>query len=399
MEEVARQATAFLSLEASALPDAVTAHDQAQELLRLREAELAAIVASSDDAIISKRLDGTITTWNHAAERLYGYTAAEIIGRPIATIVPADRRAELVEIMARLKRGERIAHHETVRVHKDGTRIDVSVSISPMFDEVGHIVGASKIARDIRQRRALERQKQEFVEMVAHDLGSPLTVIKGYAQLLQRRPAGNDPAIGKILAEVGRMERLLRDLREVTRLDAGQLELRLAPVDLIALVRDRVAQAAFAVADGLRLRCEVPDAPVIGAWDYDRVEQVLTNLLDNALKYAPCGAVVVRVETGETEALVAVQDHGPGLTAEQLHRVFERFTRLPQTAASTAGTGLGLFISKRLIEAHGGRLWADSVPGQGTTFSFALPLTPSHSAARNATPAGEPGLDSQRSDA
>ena len=371
-----RRAIALLQQQAHALPDEARAREQAQAMLWRREAELSAIVTCSDDAIISKTLDGTITSWNHAAERLYGYTAAEIIGRPIATIVPEDRRAELAEIMDRLRRGERIAHHETVRVHKDGTRIDASVSISPILDHSGHIIGAAKIARDIRERRALERQKQEFVEMVAHDLGSPLTVIKGYAQLLQRRQGRDEPMAAKIVTEAERMRRLVGDMLEMTRLEAGRLELRLAPADLVTLARECTAQAALVAGDRV-VRCEAPDVPVIGKWDRDRLEQVLMNLLDNALKYAPSGEVVVRVEAGEAEASVAVSDHGPGLTAEQRQLIFGRFTRLAETAASTQGTGLGLFISQRLVAAHGGRLWADAIPGHGTTFTVTLPLGPS----------------------
>ncbi len=368
-----RRALALLQQQAHALPHETRAREQAQDLLRRREAELSAIVASSDDAIISKALDGTITSWNRAAEQLYGYTADEIVGRPIRTIVPPDRQTELADIMARLKRGERIAHHETVRVHKDGALIDVSVSISPILDDTGRVTGAAKIARDIRERRALERQKQEFVEMVVHDLGSPLTVIKGYAQLLQRRQTSDEPIAGKIAAEAERMGRLITDMLEITQLEAGRLELRLAPADLVTVAQKCTAQAAL-VAGNRVVRCEAPDLPVIGEWDRDRLEQVLMNLLDNALKYAPNGEIVVRVEAGEAEASVAVSHHGPGLTAEQRQLIFGRFTRLAETAASTPGTGLGLFISQRIVAAHGGRLWADAIPGHGTTFTVTLPL-------------------------
>ena len=343
-------------------------------------ARLAAIVDSSDDAIIGKTLDGTITSWNHGAERLYGYTADEIVGRPIATIVPEERRAEFADIMARLKRGERIAHHETERVHKDGARIAVSVSISPIHDRTGRVIGASKIARDIRERRALERQKQELVEMVAHDLGSPLTVIKGFAQILQRRQTYDERAVSKIVAEAGRMGRLVNDLLEAARLEAGRLELLRAPVDLIGLARDCAAQAALLAGDR-RVRIEAPEHPVIGEWDGDRVAQVLTNLLDNALKYAPDGDVEVRIVALDAEAQVSVTDHGPGLGPEELRRVFGHYFRSARTARITAGTGLGLFICKGLVEAHGGRIWADSVPGQRTTFSFALPYSADNPAA------------------
>jgi PAS domain S-box-containing protein len=336
-------------------------------------ARLAAIIESSHDAIIGKTLDGTITSWNRAAEHLYGYSAAEIVGRPIATIVPPERQDELAEIMATIASGQPIAEHETERVRNDGSRVEVSISISPIRDRTGQITGASTIARDLTQRGALERQKQEFLEMVAHDLGSPLTAVQGYAQILQRRGIHDEQMVAKILTEAGRMRRLVADVLDTARLQAGRLELRRASVDLAALARDCAAQAKL-VAGGDRLvRVDTGDRPVIGEWDGDRLAQVLANLLDNAIKYAPDGEIVVRVIESSAEARVAVIDRGPGLTSEELQRVFDHFFRAPDAARKVTGAGLGLFISKMLVEAHGGRLWAESVPGRGSTFAFALP--------------------------
>jgi PAS domain S-box-containing protein len=333
---------------------------------------LAAIVDSSFDAIIGKTLDGTITDWNRAAEDLYDYTAAEIIGQPITTIVPSDRREELADILARLARGEQIAHHETERVRKDGTRVEVSVSISPIRDSTGRIIGASKIARDITERRAVERQKQAFLEMIAHDLGSPLTAIQAYAQLLQRRQAYSERAVSAILGEARRMGRLASDVLATARLDAGRLELRRAPTDAVALAGECVAQATLLSGDQ-RIRVEAPQHPVVGFWDQDRLMQVLTNLLDNAAKYAPDGEVVVRVTEDADDVEITVIDHGPGLTPAEANRIFERFFRAGSAVAKASGVGLGLFISKHLVEAHGGRMWVESTPGQGSTFAFSLP--------------------------
>jgi PAS domain S-box-containing protein len=333
---------------------------------------LAAIVDSSYDAIIGKTLDGTITDWNRAAEALYGYTAAEIVGQPITTIVPLDRRDELADILARLARGEQIAHHETERVRKDGTRLEVSVSISPIRDSAGRIVGASKIARDITERRALERQKQAFLEMIAHDLGSPLTAIQAYAQLLQRRQAYSEQAVAAILGEARRMGRLASDVLATARLDAGSLELRRTPTDAVVLVGECVAQATLLSGDQC-IRVEAPPHPVVGFWDRDRLTQVLTNLLDNAAKYAPDGGIVVRVTEGGDDVGFAVVDQGSGLTPDEAEHIFERFFRAGSAAGKASGVGLGLFISKHLVEAHGGRMWVESTPEQGSTFAFSLP--------------------------
>lgn len=338
-------------------------------------AHLAAIIDSSHDAVIGKTLEGTITSWNRAAQRLYGYTPEEIIGQPIATIVPPERYDELAEIMAQVASGKALSEFSSERVRKDGSRVEVSLSISPIRGHAGRIIGAATIARDITQRRALERQKQEFMEMVAHDLGSPLTVIRGYAQLLQRRQAYDERAVAAIVSETARMGRLVTDMLEVARLEAGQLELRRTEIDLTALARNCVAQAAM-VASGCLVQVEAPEQPIAGQWDGDRLAQVITNLLDNALKYAPGSAITVQVTSCAEEAEVAVVDHGPGLTTAELQHIFDHYSRGVR-AAGAAGTGLGLFISHGVITAHGGRLWAESEPGRGSTFHFTLPYADS----------------------
>jgi PAS domain S-box-containing protein len=336
-------------------------------------ARLAAIVESSDDAIISKTLDGIVTSWNPAAERLYGYTAEEVCGRPISLIFPPDRQDEFPDIMARLARGEHIAHYETVRRCKNGRLVDVSISISPVRDERGRITGASTIARDISDRRAYERKQQDFLTMVAHDLRSPLTAVKGYAQLQRRRGVYHEPAVAAILAQVAKMERLVGDVLDVTRLDEGRLELQRGPVDLVALVRTHVERAQT-LTDHDLIRVQAPDHPVIGEWDADRIGQVIENLLSNAIKYAPDDEVLVQVAADEGEARVSVHDQGIGIEPEDLPHVFERFYRADGTRSTTKGVGLGLHIAKSLVEAHEGRIWVSSEPRRGSTFTFTLPI-------------------------
>jgi PAS domain S-box-containing protein len=348
---------------------------------------LAAIVDSSSDAIVGKMLDGTIVSWNPGAERLFGYGAKEMVGNSIARIVPPERRDELADILARLSRGERIANHETERVRGDGSRVEISVSISPIHDRSGKIIGVAKIARDITERRQLERRRQELLEVIAHDLRTPLTTVLGYAQLLQRR-LGDDVALAAIASQAARIERLLADVLEMERLESGRQYLRRAPFDLAQLTRESARQAAFvAGVDGIRV--EAPEQPVIGEWDADRVAQILSNLLDNAGKYAPGAAVVVRVSVSGDEARVAVQDFGPGIAAVHLPHLFDRFVQVK----TGSGVGLGLYISRALAEAHGGRLWVESTPGAGSVFTLALPLAP---AVLNPTADSGGGLAEQR---
>jgi PAS domain S-box-containing protein len=343
---------------------------------------LAAIVESSDDAIISKTLAGTITSWNRGAEVLYGYAADEAVGQPISLIIPTDRPDELPAIMARLRRGGRIDHFETVRVRKDGARIDISVSISPIRDDTGRIVGAASIGRDItermraeRQRRESEQAQQDFVAMVGHDLASPLTVLRARTQLMLRRGRFDEESLAAILEQTSRMDRLISDLRALAQVEGGGLSLQLADVDLIALGQQAVERAR-ALTGAHHIRCDAPEVPIVVTGDEDRLGQVFDNLLGNAIKYSASGAeIVVRVEMTGDDAHLSVTDQGPGIPADALPQLFERFYRGPH--ASAGGLGLGLYICRMLITAHGGRIWATSEPGVGSTFTIALPLAPS----------------------
>jgi PAS domain S-box-containing protein len=333
---------------------------------------LAAIVESSDDVIIGKTLDGIVTSWNQAAERLYGYAAEEMIGQSIARIFPPERIDELRDFMERLSRGERISHHDAVRIAKDGRQIDISVSVSPIADAAGRIVGAATIAQDISERKRMEAAQRDFLAMVSHDLRSPLTIIRASAQLLQRRGEYREATVETILAYADRMARLIDDLADVVRLEEGHLPLQRERLDLVGLARD--AAAATEQSAPQKVRVDAADEPVYGAWDRVRIGQVVENLLGNALKHGgEEGEVVVRVDQRAGEALISVQDFGPGIDPVHMPRLFDRFYR---ANTQSSGLGLGLYISRILVEAHGGRIWAESQPGQGSTFTVALPLHP-----------------------
>ncbi len=346
----------------------ITAQRAAEE----REARLAALVDSSDDAIISKRLDGTITSWNPGAARLYGYTAEEAIGQPITLIIPDDRVDDFSDIMNRLARGQRIDHHETIRRAKDGRRLDVSISISPIRNRSDRIVGAATIARDITERLVLERKQREFLGMVAHDLRSPLTSIKGFAQLMQRREAYLPAGVNAILSQVQRMERLVGDVLDITRLDQRRQGLVIAEADLTEIARLVISSVHEFRGTG-ELRLNAPEEPLIGRWDKGRLAQILDNLLSNALKYAPDGDVTVRLDGEEDHVIIEVTDEGPGIEPEHLPYIFDRFYRTPDQLAKGSGVGLGLTIARGLVQEHGGRIEVHSVVGSGTTFRVTLP--------------------------
>jgi PAS domain S-box-containing protein len=332
---------------------------------------LAAIVDSSNDVIIGKTLDGIVTSWNQAAEQLYGYTAEEMIGQSIARIFPPERIEEFRDIMDRIRRGERISHHDAVRIAKDGRRIDISVSVSPVTDAAGRIVGAATIAQDIGERKRIEAAQRDFLAMVSHDLRSPLTVIRASTQLLQRRGEYRESTIATILQYADRMARLIDDLADVVRLEEGHLPLQREPLDLVVLARECAAAAEQQSANHA-VRVDAPESSICGMWDRVRLGQVLENLVSNALKHgAEEGEVVVRVEERDGEALISVRDSGPGVDPEHVPHLFDRFYR---ANTRSSGLGLGLYISRILVEAHGGRIWVESRLGQGSTFTIGLPL-------------------------
>jgi PAS domain S-box-containing protein len=377
--------------------------NQFDEPIEQLHARLAAIVASSDDAIASKDLNGVVKTWNAAAERIFGYTAAEMIGRPIAMLVPDDRPNEEHEILERLKRGERVDHFETVRVRKDGRRIDVSVTISPIRDAGGEVVGASKIVRDItnmkavlaererllaRERAAREeaervgRAKDEFLATLSHELRTPLNAILGWAHIL--RTGGVPPQdVATGLETIERNARLqtqlIEELLDMSRIISGKLRLDVQPVDLQLVIADAV-ESMRPAADAKNIKLHKlldPSASTING-DPNRLQQVLWNLLSNAIKFTPKGGnvqVILRRVNSQVE--VSVSDTGQGIHPDFIPQLFNRFTQADASSTRRhGGLGLGLAIVKHLVELHGGSVRASSPgEGQGSTFTIRLPLS------------------------
>ena len=353
-----------------------------------------AIVDSSEDAIVSKNLRSIVMSWNKGAERTFGYSAEEMIGRSIIQLLPPERIEEEAHILARLQRGERVEHYETVRRRKDGSLIDVSLTISPIRDATGVIVGASKIARDITEQKAAlrklaeaheelkraDRLKAEFLATLSHELRTPLNSILGWVQILKNGATSDDLAQGIPIIErnVRAQAQLIDDLLDMSRIEAGKVSLDIQPLDLAEIVNASI-ETIRPAAQGKEIRLTTAfssiDGIVIG--DRNRLQQILWNLLINAVKFTPKGGRIhVVIERSNSHIEISVTDSGQGIAPEFLGQVFDRFRQADSsTTRKHGGLGLGLSIVKHLTELHGGNVRAMSGgTGLGATFTISLPL-------------------------
>jgi PAS domain S-box-containing protein len=367
----------------------------------LASLHLSAIVASSDDAIISKTLDGVIQSWNTGAERIFGYTGDEIIGKPITTLIPNNKLSEETEIISRIKQGDRIGHYETIRVRKDGTLVDISLTVSPIKDHNGNIIGASKIARDISQWKEAEREreallareksarkeadeanrlKDDFLATVSHELRTPLNAILGWANLL--REGGLDPetketALESIERNAKAQDHLINDLLDISRIIAGKLRLEIRPLNLIPIIEAAISTirpAAQAKGIELRVMLDSSIGPVVV--DADRLQQVVWNILSNAIRFTEKGRIEVFLERADPYVQIRVKDTGIGIAPEFLPYIFDRFRQAEGSSTrSHGGLGLGLAIVKNLVELHGGNVTAESPgEGKGATVTVRFPI-------------------------
>lgn len=372
---------------------------------------LAAIVAWSDDAIVSKDLNGVIRSWNAGAQRLFGYTAQEAIGQNISMLIPPGHADEELSILERIRRGERVEHYETIRRRKDGALVDVSLTVSPILDENGQVLGASKIARDITDRRRAEQERQdlekreralaiatalrdteaelarvaraltvgELATSIAHEVNQPLAAIVTNAEAGLRWLNAKVPEVHEaqeslalIVRDGNRASEVIRRIREFLKKDSQQI----APVDISAVVQEAVAL----VRDDLlkrqaALRLELSDGLPRVRGDRIQLQQVILNLIMNgseamaSLTNGSRELIVIAQRSGTDRVLVAVRDSGAGMDPQNLDRMFDAFF-----TTKPAGMGMGLSISRSIIEAHGGRIWAAPNDGPGLTVQFTLPI-------------------------
>jgi PAS domain S-box-containing protein len=354
-------------------------------------ARLAAIVDSSDDAIVSKTLEGVIVTWNRAAERMFGYSAAEAIGRHITLIIPSERHAEENDVLARIRRGEIVDHFETIRQRKDGQRLVISLTVSPIRDANGTIVGASKIARDVTELKRVEaertllleeaqaanRAKDDFLAMFGHELRNPLAAIAGAAEVLGLAQDLQDTARPReiIRRQIVHLRRLIDDLLDAARVRAGKIVLDRRPINLAEAVEQALSVARGVMGAGRHV-VETQLDPVGVDGDPVRLDQIILNLLSNAMKYTPAGRRI-RVQTYAEGrwAMLRVEDEGVGIAKDMLPLIFGLFIQADRTVdRAQGGLGIGLTLVRTLVELHGGSVTADSPGvGLGSVFTVRLP--------------------------
>jgi PAS domain S-box-containing protein len=378
-------------------------------------ARFAAIVASSDDAIIGKTPDGTITSWNAGAERIFGYSAEEMIGQPVFRLIPDELHREEHDILARIARGEPVAHYETVRRRKDGTQVHISLSVSPIRDESGRIVGASGIKRDITDRKDLEQELrrvnetleervaertaalaaharelarsnaelEQFAYVASHDLQEPIRMVINFSELLAHRYRNRlgpdaDEFIEHVLGGAQRMRTLITGLLEYSR--ARTHPLAFSPTNLTSVAREVQELLGPAIAETAAV-ITIDPLPTVAA-DPVQMTQLFLNLFGNALRFRGTPAPRIHVSAApaghaggglEDRVRIAVQDNGIGVPAEYSEKIFGMFQRL-HGREQYPGTGIGLAICRQIIDRHGGRIWVEPAEGAGSTFSFTLRL-------------------------
>jgi PAS domain S-box-containing protein len=400
------------------------------------ETWLAAIVESSDDAIIGKTLDGTIRSWNRGAERMFGYQPSEIIGRSVLTLIPPDLQHEEPQIVSRLAEGKRVDHYETVRLRRDGSRIDVSLSVSPIRDRAGSVTGAAKIARDITEAKRLQQAehenslqlhelaieleqqveeaqtlqeeleqtneelsralqdagrarqqaenanaaKSQFLATMSHELRTPLNAIAGYIDLLEMGLRGplstaQQSDLGRIKHSQQTLLRLIEDVLSFAKLESGHVDYRFEEVLLDDFLNSLDTFIGPRLGQKkLAYRVE-PCGSEATVWiDPAKAQQIVLNLLSNAIKFTDHGEIVVRCVLGRTHVRILIQDTGSGIDPDHLESIFEPFVQGNRSLTHIVeGTGLGLSISRQLARAMGGEISVESTVGVGSIFTLLLP--------------------------
>ena len=347
------------------------------------------LLENAGDAIVSTDAQDTILSWNRAAEVIFGYSKDEVIGKSLAILAPQNHPTELVDLRTKVELTGPMRSLEVHRKRKDGSVFNVSLAVSATKDKDGKVVGFLYIAKDIteakhyeRRLRQLDRMKSDFVSNVSHELRTPLTAIKGSVDNMLDGITGpmnerQTRYLVRVKSNADRLGRLINELLDLSRIESGKIDLMPADLPMIEVAKE-VAEILRPVAAEKLISLEVSDSggEVIAWADRDKITQVLLNLVGNAVKFTPAhGKVTVSVDKdGQALVRVSVADTGPGIPANELDKVFDKFYQVARVNKEiTKGAGLGLAISKALVEMHGGRLWIESEVGIGSIFSFTVP--------------------------
>ncbi|HSR99481.1 MAG TPA: chemotaxis protein CheB [Kofleriaceae bacterium] len=362
----------------------ISALDRARSKL----AQMSAIVESCDDAIIGKALDGTITSWNLGAQRLYGYEQDEVVGRNVRMLMPELAEDEFHWCLERIRRGEKVEHIHSMRVRKDGSQLEVSLTISPIWDHTGRLVGVSSIARDItplmsaqRELELAAKRREQFLAMLSHELRNPLAAVVNATNLMEEAKF-EAPTVDKCHRVIGRqaghMARLLDDLLDVSRITRGKFDLRKQDVDLRGSIDAAIESTRPLLQDrNIDLHLVLPDKLIPVRGDASRLQQVVANLLSNAATYSSKGGwVELRVEQDAQRVKLQVSDHGVGIEPHMISKIFDLFVQAEQRIdRPRGGLGVGLSLARSVIELHGGTIEAHSDgPGLGSRFVVRLPV-------------------------
>jgi two-component system CheB/CheR fusion protein len=366
---------------------------------------LAAIVESLEDSVVTVDFDTIITSWNKAAERLYGYRAEDVIGQPLTILTLPEDLKDLLAKIKQVRSGEDVLVYETERLHKGGRRLFLLITLSPVKDAHGRVIGVSTVARDISERKrayealreSLEREqaaraeaeranrlKDEFLATLSHELRNPLNTIVGYAEVLLRAPdAKHVPLIQEAAKAIRRnataQAQLVNDLLDLSRLQTSKLAVERRPISLGPIVADAVTSIrAQAEGKGIKLTSDYPADPLAVNADPVRVQQIVWNLVNNAVKFTPRdGRVSVCLSREADKAKLEVEDTGQGIDPEFLPYVFEMFRQADtQTTRTHGGMGIGLALVKQLVDLHGGQIQAHSEgAGRGSRFTVWFELS------------------------
>lgn len=323
---------------------------------------------------------------------MFGYTEEEAIGQHISLIIPKDRLNEEQYIIGEVIKGNKVDHFETVRVAKSGKLVPISVSVSPIFDSKGSIVGASKIARDIsaqllaqeenerlyKQVKLLNAKKDEFIGLASHELKTPLTSIQGYLDILERIITDEKARnyLQKSRHQLKRVHALIAELLDVSKIEAGKLPLHYVRFDICQLVADVVEMLSLSN-ERFTIELEALGQELFITADAHRIEQVITNLLTNAIRYSgESQQIRVYLKSEDQHIVLGVQDFGIGIPTDKLEDIFSKFFRVGNHSADISGLGIGLYLSQEIVNRHNGRIWVESDLGKGSTFWFTLPVQP-----------------------
>jgi two-component system sensor histidine kinase/response regulator len=385
--------------------------DRAIDAKNIELERLAAIVESSDDAIISTLTDGTILTWNSGAEQLFGYTPAEMAGQPFWILVPADDQARVGQVLREIAGGGRIENREVVRIRKDGTSITVSLTESPIRNPDGVITGVSSIARDVTAQHRMQeaersaraaaegasRTKSDFLANMSHEIRTPMNGVMGmlYLALDTELTSEQREYLEVAKTATDALLAVINDILDFSKIEAGKLDLDPVGFQLGDSFADMLAPLTLrAHAKGLELVLDIaPDLPDELVGDVGRLRQIVVNLVGNAIKFTERGEVVVRVglESATDSFLMlhcSVEDTGNGIAPEKQSMVFDSFAQADMSSTRQhGGTGLGLAISSRIASLMSGRIWLESQVGQGSTFHFTARV---ERASEHASATGQP---------